>query len=249
METSKAVLLGSAMIALSVLIAGGTFSKLGIQGYQQQAAAPAAAGAPTAPTGPLAEVTVGNLPIKGDENAKVTIVEFADYQCPFCGAVTGLNPDNPVYKQMVQQDPTWQAYEQGILKDYVATGKAKFAYRDFAFLGQESTDAANAARCANEQGKFWEYHDKVYFSQSGENEGAFAKDKLKKYGADLGLNTAKFNECVDQGKYNKDVEADTAAGRASGVSGTPAVFINGKMISGAVPYSTVKAEIEAALAK
>ena len=248
METSKAVLIGAVMISLSILFVGGAFSKLGVKGFQQAATAPTAPAA-GAPVAPLADVTVGTLPIKGDENAKVTVVEFADYQCPFCGAVAGLNTANPVYQQMIKQDPTWQPYVSGIINDYVKSGKVKLAYRDFSFLGQESNDAANAARCANEQGKFWEFHDKLYISQSGENEGVFAKDKLKKFGAELGLNTAKFNECVDQDKYAKDVAADTEGGRASGVTGTPAVFINGKMISGAVPYATVKAEIEAALAK
>ncbi len=248
LSESAAILIGALMISLAILYVGGGLARLGVKAPAGQAAVPAAAQptAPGAPTGPV-DVSVGVLPVQGKEDAKVTVIEFSDFQCPFCGAVSGHQPNGPVTQQLTKQDPTWQPYVTGIMNDYVKTGKVKFAYRDFAFLGQESNDSANAARCANEQGKFWEFHDKLFSSQSGENQGAFAKDKLKQFGKEVGLDAAKFNDCVDQNKYAKDVQADTDAGRTAGVTGTPAVFVNGKQISGAVPYSTVKAEIEAAL--
>ncbi len=247
LSNSTAILLGAALISVSILYSGGVFGQL--KGYQAGGTAGTAptAGASAAPQA-LVPVTPGDLPPQGDPKAKVVIVQFSDFQCPFCGAVSGFQPNGPVTKQMVQQDPNWVAYETGIMEDYVKTGKAVFYYRDFSFLGQESNDASNAARCANEQGKFWEMHDKIFTMQSGENQGAFSKDKLKKMGADIGLNAAKFNDCVDKGTYLSAVTADTDGGRASGVNGTPALFINGKMISGAVPYTQVKTEIEAALA-
>ncbi len=238
-----AIILGSLLISLSILYVGGALGKFTLKSTAQ--IAPLASSQPS--QAPLVPVTVGNLPVKGDAKAKVTIIEFADFQCPFCGAVTGFQNNGPVASQLVKQDPNWKPYEPGILNDYIKTGKVKFAYRDFAFLGQESNDSANAARCANEQGKYWEYHEKLFSSQQGENQGAFAKDKLKKFATELGLDANKFNDCVDSNKYAKDVQDDTEAGRQSGVNGTPALFINGKMIAGAVGYDTVKAEIENAL--
>ena len=170
----------------------------------------------------------GNGPVLGDPNAPVTVVEFADFQCPFCGRF---------FKTTAKE----------IIETYVKTGKVKFSYRDFAFLGEESEWAAQAARCAGDQGKFWQYHDYLYEHQNGENDGAFAKAKLKGFAAMLGLNAGQFNECLDSGKHEADVKSDTEAGRLFGVSGTPSTFVNGKMITGAVPFSQFKTEIEAAL--
>jgi len=175
-------------------------------------------------------VDLGSLPVLGDQNAPVAIVEFADFQCPFCGRFH-------------------QTITSQLKKEYIDTGKVKFAYRDFAFLGQESLWAANAARCASEQGKFWQYHDTLFEKQSGENQGAFSKDNLKRFARELALDTAKFNACVDSDKYEDAVNTDVNAGRQFGVQGTPATFVNGILISGAQPYAVFKQAIEAELAK
>lgn len=243
------ILIGSLMISLSILVAGGVISpqwlKPKIPNTTVQQGSSGTVSATPAPK----PVTVGNLPPMGDSSAKVTVIEFADYQCPFCGAVSGLQPDSQVAKSLEQQIPGWQPYVPGIINDYVKTGKVKFYYRDYAFLGQESFDSANAARCANEQGKFWEYHDKLFASQGTENSGTFSKDKLKQFAADLSLNTVQFNNCVDSNKYLQDVKNDTSDGQASGVNGTPGLFVNGTYIGGADSYSKVKAIIESALKK
>ena len=159
----------------------------------------------------------------------MTLVEFGDFQCPFCGRF-------------------FKTTEQEIIEQYVKTGKVKFVYRDFAFLGQESQSAAEAAECADDQGKFWQYHDYLYTHQKGENEGAFTKENLKRFARALGLNGAAFDRCVDNGKYREEVEKDTAEGRGAGVSGTPTVFVNGKPITGAVPFAQFKTAIDEALA-
>ncbi len=184
---------------------------------------------PQAPTGPV-DVNQGHLPILGNKDAKVSVIEFADFQCPFC---------ERYHKEITPS----------LKKDYIDSGKIKFAFRHYAFLGQESTDAALASECANEQDKFWEFHDYLYENQSGENQGAFAKDKLKEFAVAVGLNSAQFNECLDSAKYKDNVDKDIAEGGTAGVNGTPATFVNGILISGAVPYSEIKAEIEKALAK
>jgi cyclophilin family peptidyl-prolyl cis-trans isomerase len=117
------------------------------------------------------------------------------------------------------------------IKDkYIETGKMRFVYRHMAFLGEESQWAAEASECAGEQDKFWEYHDKLFASQKGENQGAFSKDNLKKFAADLGLNTTVFNQCLDSGKFADKIKKSNDDAGQLGVTGTPTVFINGIMV-------------------
>ena len=120
-------------------------------------------------------------------------------------------------------------------------------WRDFAFLGPESFWAAEAARCANDQGKFWQYHDILFNRQNGENQGAFVKDNLKKFAGELGLDQTVFDNCLDGGKYTQAVKDDTDYGRSVGVNGTPATFINGEIVEGvnqADPFASFKNVIE-----
>lgn len=169
-----------------------------------------------------------NAPMLGDPRAPVTVVEFADYQCPFCGRF-------------------YQTTEKSIIDTYVKTGKVKFVFRDFAFLGEESSLAAQAARCAGDQGKYWQYHDYLFDHQNGENEGSFAASHLKIFAQTLGLATSQFNNCLDSGTHKKEVEDDTALGRKFGVNGTPSSFVNGAMITGAVPFNEFDQKIKEAL--
>ncbi len=196
------------------------------------AAQPAAAPSPTPPPTPtkVSVALTGDDPFLGDPNAKVNVVEFADYQCPFC---------EQFFKTTFPQ----------IKKDYVDTGKVKFYYKNLAFLGQESTDAANAALCAKEQNQFWQYHDYLFNHQGQENSGTFSKDNLKKFAADLGLNTTQFNSCLDGAKYNSVVQADAAEANKNGFNSTPSVAVGSTPIIGAQPYSQFQSAIDAELAK
>jgi protein-disulfide isomerase len=162
---------------------------------------------------------------KGDPNAPVTIIEFADFQCPFCG------------KFFAETKP--QIDEQ-----YIQNGKVRLGYWNFAFLGDESTWAAESAECAADQDKFWEYHDKLYASQSGENQGAFNKDNLKKFAEELGLDTKSFNECLDSGKYTSLIQEDTSTSSALGVQSTPTFLVNGQAIVGAQPFEAFQQIID-----
>ena len=169
----------------------------------------------------------------GNAGAKVTVIEYADFQCPFCGRF-------------------FSDAGKTINDNYVKTGKVFFVYRDFAFLGPESVKAAEAARCANDQGKFWEYHDYLFSHQNGENKGNFADANLKSFAKTLGLDTTAFNQCLDSGKYTKAVSEETDAGAKAGVQGTPKAFIlkNGKLvdtIDGAEPSAMVTPKIDKAL--
>lgn len=191
--------------------------------------------APAQPTpGPVA-VDVTNAPMLGSKDAKIALVEFTDYECPFCGRLfTDSFPQ--------------------IKKDYIDTGKVKYYVRDFPLVSihPNAQKSAEAASCANEQGKFWPYHDKLFTNQQ-----ALKIEDLKKYAADLGLNTTQFNNCLEGAKYADKISNDTKEGSAYGVRGTPATFVgvangntvNGIEISGAVPFDVFKTAIEDALKK
>ncbi|HLD72564.1 MAG TPA: thioredoxin domain-containing protein [Candidatus Nanoarchaeia archaeon] len=173
----------------------------------------------------LKEVSIDDDAVKGNPEAKVTIVEFSDFECPFCGKY-------------------FQETAPQIMKDYVDTGKVRYVFRDSPLdFHQKAQKAAEAAECAGEQGKYWEMHDYLF-----QNQDYLAVENLKGYAKDLKLDTAKFNDCLDKGKMAEEVKKDLADAQKYGVSGTPAFFINGKLISGAQPYGTFKVEIEAALA-
>lgn len=120
----------------------------------------------------------------------------------------------------------------------------RFGYMHFAFLGDESTWAAEASECAADQDKFWEYHDLLFTSQSGENQGAFNKDNLKKFAADLGLDTAAFNECLDTGKYTALVQEESQFISNLGVQSTPSFIVNGQPLVGALPFASFKEIID-----
>lgn len=180
----------------------------------------------------LKKMTMGHFPIKGNKDAKVTIVEFADFRCPFC-------------------EKFFTDTEPKILKDYVDTGKAKFVFRNYAFLGPASTVAANAIECANDQGKFWEMYDYLYKNQPPESDiTMYTTDGLTTGAATaVGLNTDQFRSCLDTNKFDKNQAADLAEGQSIGVSGTPTFYINGVQLVGAQPYASIKAVIDQELAK
>jgi len=191
----------------------------------------------TAPNGPnqpapggKVNVDIGHLPILGNKNAKVTVIEFADFQCPFC-------------------ERFFKDTKPSIIKDYANSGKIQFAFRHYPFLGQESNFSAEASECANEQGKFWEYHDYLYSHQGTENSGAFAKDKLIGFATSLGLNTNQFSSCLNSDKYAKQVADDLSAGQKAGISGTPTLVVNGQLVVGAQPYTAFKTLIDQELSK
>jgi protein-disulfide isomerase len=174
-------------------------------------------------------IGVDDDPAIGDANAKVTIIEFGDYQCPSCRMF-------------------WREVEPRLKKDYINTGKVRMVFRDFPIvqIHPESIMAAMAADCAGEQGKYWQYHDKVYGEQdkNGDDLVRFKATDLKKWGKDIGLDPAKFNACVDSNRYSDEVLKDKADGDGVGIQGTPTFFINGHVIGGAQPYPVFKKLID-----
>ncbi len=182
------------------------------------------------PTSTPVNIQIGpNDHVLGNSNAKITIVEFGDFRCPFC-------------------ERLFQQVEPQIKQDYVNTGKANFVFRHYAFLGQQSVWASEAAECAAEQGKFWEYHNWLYGNQAPETDLAYySKANLTKYAGKVGINTSQFASCLNTDKYAKRVADNLAEGQKDGVTGTPTVFINGQKIVGAQPYANFQSVIDSLL--
>ena len=171
---------------------------------------------------PRLKVADAGRPSRGPARAPVEIIEFSDFQCPFC----------------LRAHPTVAQ----VLSTY--GDRVRFVYRHYPLPNHPSArPAAEAAACAGEQGKFWEYHDRLF-----DNQDKLGAADLKRHAAALALDTEKFDACVDTHKYKKDVDADVAAGEEAGVSGTPAFFINGRQLSGAQPFEAFKHVIDEELA-
>ncbi|HVZ66643.1 MAG TPA: DsbA family protein [Patescibacteria group bacterium] len=202
----------------------------GANDAQQQAAAPQQPAVPNAKD-VLSKLTAGHFPAKGNKDAKVTIVEFADFRCPFC-------------------ERYFTDTESQIMKDYVDTGKVKYIFRQYQFLGDASVVAGNAAECANEQGKFWDYHEWLYKNQPDESDTSmYNTDGLAKGADAIGLDVAKFRDCLDSKKYAANLDKDLNEGKSIGVTGTPTFYINGRQLVGAQPYVAFKTIIDEELKK
>jgi protein-disulfide isomerase len=172
---------------------------------------------------PRQQVSAANGPSKGATSAPVLMIEFSDFQCPFCLRA--------------------HATVDQVLKTY--GDRIRFVYRHYPLPSHPNArPAAEASACAAEQGKFWPYHDRLFEQQT-----KLSDSDLKQHAADLGLDTAKFNSCVDSHKFKALVDADAKDGEEAGVNGTPAFFINGRMLSGAQPFDAFKRIIDEELAQ
>lgn len=174
------------------------------------------------------EITQNDI-ILGNPDAPVTIVEYSDYQCPFCKRF--FDNSLPLIK-----------------KEFIETGKVRFIYRDFVFYGQESFWAAHAARCANAEGKFWEYHDVLFEKQKTIGSGTFDKENHAVFAQELGLSPLTFETCMNEARYRKQIEASKQKAMKFGVWGTPSFFVNDfGPIFGSHNYYVFKSFIEGAL--
>jgi protein-disulfide isomerase len=162
----------------------------------------------------------------GNPDAKVKVVEFADFQCPYC-----------------QQ--YYQVLEPTIISNYVDTNLIYYTYSPMAFLGQESIDAAEAAYCANDQGKFWEYRAYLFTNLAGENAGSYTQTKLIAFASRLKLDTALFKTCLTTNKHQAEITAAAAYAQSVNISSTPSFLVNGVEVSG----SQLDQAIKDALAK
>ncbi len=183
----------------------------------------------------LSLFTTNASPILGSKDAPITLVEFGDYQCFYCNR----------YFHTTKPD---------IMKNYVETGKVKVIFKDFTIIGQDSINAAHAVHCAQEEGKFWEYHDVLYNNWSGENNGWAAPEHLLEFAIQIGLDKESFNTCMSEARYKSIVQESYNDAQTLGLTGTPGFFIIGPddsvtKISGAQPYEVFEEIFESKLEK
>ena len=134
------------------------------------------------------------------------------------------------------------------METYAETGLVRFEYKHFAFIGRESTRAAVASECANDQGQFWQYHDTVFLNQHGENQGAFSDRALRSFAAALGLDEDEFTDCLNSDQHLATIQAELAEGQSLGVQSTPTIVINGQIAEGAQSFPQLQQYIEQILA-
>ena len=185
---------------------------------------PTPAPTPPAPTGDFSKVPAVSDSdyIRGDVNAEITLIEYSDFQCPFCA------------RHVPTIDALLDKYE----------GKVRFVYRHFPLnsIHPNAQKAAEAFECAGEQGKAYEMHDKMF-----ENTNALAVSNLKTYAGQFGLNQSQFDSCLDDGKYASKVNQQARDGQASGISGTPGTWVNNQLVKGAYPVATFEQIIDSLL--
>lgn len=188
-------------------------------------------------------IPIGNSPVLGNANAKLTIVEFSDFSCPYCGAASGQSKD--YVDAMKSKYSGWEPAIPGIIRDYVNTGKAKLVYK-YSMGHSGGHPATLVGFCLNDQNLFWEFHDKAFAAQADvEN-----LDKMRAIAQSLGADMTKLNACLDSKKYDSKLDDDESLGQSIGLSGTPAIYANGILVAhGAESYSDVKKAIDAVLAQ
>jgi protein-disulfide isomerase len=229
--TPISILIGAILISASICWSSGKMPWLGngsvaVRTQNGQNAGPVAAGNNNDQVVKITERR--DAPSVG--SGKVEIVEFSDFQCPFCQQFF-----NNAYKD--------------IKAKYVDTGKVKLTFRHYPLsFHQNAEKAAEAAECANRQGKFWQYHDVLFTKAQGDGTNLDITS-LKKYAKDLNLDTNKFTTCLDNGETAEVIKKDIADAGKAGVTGTPTIFIDGKKIVGAQPFANFQQEIENALKK
>jgi protein-disulfide isomerase len=156
----------------------------------------------------------------GDTDAPVKVETFSDFQCPYCKIAA-------------------EEIEPGIVSKYIATGKVHFTFVPYSFIGQESVAAAEAAYCAADQNKFWEYHDLIFANQAGENRGNYTDRKLKAFASDLSLDTNTFNQCYDKGTHREKVKQNLEYGKEVGVRGTPYYLVGDRLVDSSKLETTI----------
>jgi protein-disulfide isomerase len=213
-----AVAVGLVVVAALFLLSGGSGDSGATAVSEPDTAAPAA------------ELRQGRTLVAPDAVDPVVIDTYEDPQCPACGLFT-------------------KRIEPLLIADYVATGKVSYTYHDFVFLGEESWDGATAMRVAEDMdGKFWDYHNILFHNQSGENEGAFSRERLADMAELIGLDRDQFLQGLDDPSYREAITASTAEGSGLGVSSTPTIFVDGEPIVGVPQWNDLRDKIEAAAA-
>lgn len=228
---NKNILILSVAILMAALIVGGSVLYIGQVGFANIFGS--ASNTPTPNNVVNAKDLIGNAVVLGGKKAPVTIIDFSDFQCPYCRIF-------------------WENTFSQLKKDYIDTGRVSFVLKDFPLsFHPGALPAAKGAMCANDQGKYWDMVNKIFSEQAKQGQGTvqFTIDDVKKWASQIGLDVAKFNSCVDSNKYQTKIDQDNAEGTKLGVEGTPTFFINSTQLVGAQPYTEFKKIIDAELLK
>ena len=183
----------------------------------------------------LSTIIANSSPILGDVNAPITLIEFGDYQCHFCNV-------------------HFHNTEHELLENYIYTGKVKMIFKDFTIIGPDSINAAHGTHCADDQGKFWEYHDILYNNWTGENNGWASSDNLLRFAQEIELNIDEWSNCMIEARHSQIITDSSKNARDLGITGTPAFFVVGSenniiKISGAQPLENFEKIFELELQK
>lgn len=231
-KQGKDVLLPASIVVAAVLIAGSIIYVLGDKSGGVQAPT---TGGGKPPLNIEAIVPLGERDvILGSPDAPVTLIEYGDYQCPYCGFF-------------------FEEVEQTIRERYIEPGQAKMVYRNFAFLGSESVEAAEAAECAKDQGKFWVYHDALFVEEildGVENNGNLNRELFMQIAVDLDLNVSEFASCFDEHRYQELIQSQYENAWSLGINSTPSNFVNSEPLIGLAssnPFLQFEQAIERAL--
>ncbi len=215
-----AVVIGLVAVLALVVISGGLGSSTDVTGTVSKPPTPA----------PAAELRQGRTLVKPGATPPVIVEAYEDPQCPACGLFT-------------------ERIEPLLIAEHVENGTVSYTYHDFAFLGDESLDAAIAMRVAEDMdGKFWDFHQAMFYNQQGENQGGFSRDRLGDIAQLVGLDRAEFLTLMDDPKYRQAVEADNATGRDLGVNSTPTIIVNGEIIRGVPTWDDLDRLVNEAVA-
>lgn len=218
--------IASTLVVLFVVMfaSGMSLTRSGVNAYNPPTPSPSPSPSPSplpAPSGQLAPVDESRDHILGNKNAKVTLIEYSDFECPYC------ERHNPTLKAILQQ------YPQDV----------RLVYRHYPLsFHPNAQKAAEASECAGKQGKFWEMHDKIFEA----NPSGLSVAVYKRLAGEIGLNQGQFDSCLDSGEMAARVAEDIASGNDAGVSGTPATFVNGSLVEGAVPLAQFQSAVQAA---
>jgi protein-disulfide isomerase len=174
-------------------------------------------------------------PILGDPSAPITLIEFGDYQCHFCNV-------------------HFHNTEHSLLENFIETGKVKMIFKDFTIIGPDSVNAAHGAHCADDQGKFWQYHDILYNNWTGENNGWASSDNLLKFAQEIELDIDQWSDCMIGARHSQIIADSSKDARDLGITGTPAFFVIGPdnkitKLNGAQPYENFEQVFNSELEK
>jgi len=193
----------------------------------------------------ISDLDLSNDPTMGNKSAKVTVVEFSDFSCPYCEAVSGDNTN--MVAAMKKRDPTWEPIVTNLIKDYVQTGKVKFVYK-YTPGHTGGHPASLVSWCLYEQSadKYWKFYSLAFAQESADTENLTKMESLVK---GIGADMTKLQTCLNSNKYDSRFASDQADGEAVGVAGTPALFVNDNYVAhGAMSYADFKKAVDSALA-